>query len=181
MMKRVAIVGSGGAGKSTLARELGEITGLPVFYLDRFLYKNGWVMIDPEEEVRLLTGIIHGEEWIIDGNFGRTTPARFAAADTIIFLDLPVLLCTWRIVHRAIGGMSSGDARPDMADGCVEDGDWEFIKWVWNFPRESRPTILKRIEAHGQGAMIHHLRSRRAVRHFLDGVRSGKRAIFSEG
>jgi adenylate kinase family enzyme len=172
-MKRVAIVGSGGAGKSTLARELGDMTGLPVFHLDRFMYEDGWVMIGPQEEERILTGIIDREQWIIDGNFGRTTPARFAAADTIIFLDLPVLLCTWRNILRAIEGMSSGNARPDMADGCVEDGDWEFIKWVWNFPRDSRPTILKRIEAHGRGAAIHHLQSKRAVRNFLDRVRSG--------
>jgi adenylate kinase family enzyme len=174
-MKRVAIVGSGGAGKSTLARELGAMTGLPVFHLDRFMWKNGWVMTGPEEEERILTRIIDGEQWIIDGNYGRTTPARFAAADTIIFLDLPAPLCTWRIIHRAIEGLSNGASRPDMADGCVEEGDWEFIKWVWNFPRDSRPTILKRIEAHGRGAVIHHLRSKRAVRDFLDRVRSDER------
>jgi adenylate kinase family enzyme len=171
MMHRVAIVGSGGAGKSTLARALGAVTGLPVYHLDRFILKNGWEMVQAEEEERILQGILASERWIIDGNYGRTAPARFAVADTIIFLDLPAVLCTWRIIRRAIEGVSSGSARPDVADGCIEEGDWEFIKWVWNFPRDSRPTILKRIEAYGQGAVIHHLQSKRAVRNFFSTVR----------
>ena len=42
-MERVMIIGCGGAGKSTLARQLGEVTGLPVVHLDKLFWKSGWV------------------------------------------------------------------------------------------------------------------------------------------
>ena len=40
-MERVMIIGCGGAGKSTLARKLGEKTGLPVVHLDQIYWEPG--------------------------------------------------------------------------------------------------------------------------------------------
>lgn len=124
-------------------------------------------MSSDEEEDRILTKLMAGDRWIIDGNYGRTMPARFAAADTIIFLDLPRWLCIFRIIRRAIDGMCQGQARPDIADGCIEEGDWEFIRWVWNFPRDSRPAVLERIQRHASHAAVHQPRSPRQVKRLL--------------
>src|SRR5689334_714271 len=88
-MQRIAIVGSGGAGKSTFARTLGNILHLPVHHLDTIMWKRGWVMTADDEEDRILAELTARPTWIIDGNYGRTMPARFVAADTIILLDLP--------------------------------------------------------------------------------------------
>jgi adenylate kinase family enzyme len=166
-MMRIAVVGSGGAGKSTFARELGHATGLPVHHLDRCMWKSGWIMASDDEEDRILAELVAGDRWIIDGNYGRTMPARLIAADTIVFLDLPRWLCTLRIIRRAIDGMRQGQARPDMADGCIEQGDWEFIKWVWNFPRDSRPAVLDRVQRHARQAVVHQPRSPRQAKRLL--------------
>jgi adenylate kinase family enzyme len=166
-MNRVAVIGSGGAGKSTLARQLGEFTGLPVYHLDCFMWKPGWVMRDNAEEEVILTELARRPRWIIDGNYGRTMPLRFAAADTIIFLDLSRWVCTWRVVQRAIDGMSQRNERPDITPGCDEEGDWEFFKWVWNFPNDGRDVLLNRVDEHGRHATFHHLRTQADVRDFL--------------
>ncbi len=55
-VERVAVVGSGGAGKSTFARDLGRRTGIPVIHLDQHHWKPGWVETPPEDWRRLQYG-----------------------------------------------------------------------------------------------------------------------------
>jgi len=101
-MERIAVVGCGGAGKSTFARDLGERTGIPVIYLDRHYWKPGWVATAPAEWRALQSGLIAGGSWIIDGNYGGTFDVRFACADTVIVLALPRWLCFTRVLWRAV-------------------------------------------------------------------------------
>jgi adenylate kinase family enzyme len=69
-VQRVAVVGSGGSGKSTLADRLGELTGLPVTHLDRLYWQPGWVATDDDRWRQLQAGLVAGERWIVDGNYG---------------------------------------------------------------------------------------------------------------
>lgn len=153
-MKRVTIIGCGGAGKSTLARQLGQLTQLPVAYLDAVLWQPGWVMIDRATELVLQKQLIDQPEWIIDGNYGSMMDQRFAAADTLIFLDFPRWLCLWRIIKRM--ARYSGRVRPDMAPGCPERWNWEFIHWIWTFRQTQRGQILAKLDqyAHGRTVLI---------------------------
>jgi len=96
-MKKIAIIGSPGAGKSTFARRIGEITGIEVFYLDQLFWKPGWVKTPRPEWIELQQRIVKGESWIIDGNYGATMDIRIQAADTVIFLDFPRRVCLWRL------------------------------------------------------------------------------------
>ena len=91
-MKRVLIIGSGGAGKSTLARQMGEISGLPVIHLDAEHWRPGWIEPSKDEWAARVDELTRGESWIMDGNYGGTMSQRIAAADTILFLDLPSAL-----------------------------------------------------------------------------------------
>ena len=167
-MKRVIVIGSGGAGKSTFSRELGEITGLPVVHLDKLHWKPNWTGTPKDEWEEVVHREIEKPEWIMDGNFGGTREMRMRAADTIIMLDLPRRVCMYRILKRTI--VYRKKTRPDMAEGCAERFDWEFITWVWNYRRDSRKRAFKELESQA-GKSIVILRTRREVTKFLEAMR----------
>ena len=167
-MKRVLVIGSGGAGKSTFARRLGERLGLPVIHLDRVYWHAGWVESPKDEWLRKVEEMCAGEAWVMDGNYSGTLEVRLEACDTIIFLDLPRTLCVWRVLKRSFTAKRSG--RPDMAEGCREKLDWEYLKflaWVWNYSERSRPKVLKRIEEHARDKQVITLRSSAEVEKFF--------------
>lgn len=165
-MKRVLVIGSGGAGKSTFARRLGSSLRLPVVHLDAHYWNPGWVEPDPQSWSAAMDQLLLAERWIIDGNYSGTLPARLAACDTVVFLDLPRWLCLWRVVNRAL--RYRGETRPDMAAGCPEQLTWAFLRWVWGFPTRSRPKVLELLASQAGGRRVIHLRSARAVGRFLD-------------
>lgn len=164
-MKRILIIGSSGAGKSTLARRLGEKSGIEVIHLDVLFWKPDWVESDRDEWLGKLEKALKGDSWIIDGNFGSTLEMRIRAADTVIFLDFPRLLCVYRILKRVV--RYRGEKRPDMAEGCREKFDWEFTRWVWNFPERTRPKVLAALEKFQSEKTIIRLRSTRDVEDFF--------------
>jgi shikimate 5-dehydrogenase len=47
-VRRVVVVGAGGAGKSVFAARLGEATGLPVVELDKIFWRPGLLAIDDQ-------------------------------------------------------------------------------------------------------------------------------------
>jgi adenylate kinase family enzyme len=148
MMQKVAIVGSSGAGKSTLAVNLGKKLNLPVIHLDAYYWQSGWQKTDAEEWLQIQENLIKQNCWIIDGNYGKTIGIRFAAADTIIWLDFNRYLCLWRICKRYLKYPSK--TRPDMAANCPERLNLEFMQYVWNFPQIHRPKIRNKLAQYQQ-------------------------------
>ncbi len=146
-MRRVMIIGGAGSGKSTIARLLGARSGLPVHHLDALFWKPGWVQSNREEFSARLRALYQGERWIIEGNYSATWPERSAAADTLIFLDVPTALRLWRIGRRVLG--SYGRVRPDMAAGCPEQVDWAFFRWAANYGRRERQQAVALLEEAG--------------------------------
>ncbi|SDI63997.1 Adenylate kinase [Pseudomonas delhiensis] len=165
-MQRILIIGSGGSGKSTLSAALGQRLALPVIHMDALYWQPGWVEpAKPDWQARV-EALCLGERWVMDGNYSGTLAQRLAACDTVIFLDLPPLLCLWRALRR--GFRYRGQVRPDMAEGCPEQlPDPAFLSWIWNYPTRSRPKVMALLDAHRQGRRIVHLRSRREVGEFL--------------
>ncbi len=88
-MNRIMVIGSGGAGKSTLSRQLGEILSIDVIHLDQFYWKSGWVGTEMAEFREETEKIIRNTSWVIDGNYSPTLSSRLTYADTVIYLDFP--------------------------------------------------------------------------------------------
>ena len=163
-MERILIIGCGGAGKSTLARQLGEKLDLPVVHLDKLFWHPGWVESSKEEIDGKILSELHKPQWILDGNYNRTLPKRMQYCDTIIYLDFSRLACLLGVLKRVI--TNHGKVRPDMGDGCPERFDLEFLKWVWNFNQEKREKYYRLLnEAEGKQTIV--LKNRRMVRRFL--------------
>jgi adenylate kinase family enzyme len=84
----------------------------------------------------------------------------------VVFLDLPRLLCLWRVVMRAVRYV--GRTRPDMPPGCRERLSWEFVQWVWQYPKLRRGPILEKLAALRGEKNVVILTTPAAVREFLD-------------
>ena len=161
------VIGSPGAGKSTVAAALARLTGLPLIHLDREYWRAGWVEPDKAEWEAQVRELAAGPRWVMDGNYGGTLPLRLERADTVIDLDLPRWQCVLGIVRRAIA--HRGRTRGDMAPGCPERLEWEFLDYTIRFPSGGRLRIEESLRSFG-GRRIR-LHSRREVRSFLDALR----------
>jgi adenylate kinase family enzyme len=139
-MQRVVIMGPPGSGKSTLARQLGALCGLPVFHLDQAFWRPGWVEAAPDAfraEVERLAGL---PAWIIEGNYTDTLAPRLAAADTLIYLDVPTSVSTMRVIKRLLTNFRR--VRRDAAPGCPERLDLSFLRFTWSWNRLRRARNL---------------------------------------
>ena len=166
-MERIVIIGCGGAGKSTLARQLGEKLDIPVVHLDKLFWRQGWVQVSKEEFDKLHREALAREKWIMDGNFDRTMAERITRSDTVIYLDFSRFACLMGVLKRVF--TTYGKVRPDMGEGCPERIDWDFLKWVWDFNKNKREKNYRLLnEAEGKETIV--LKNRRAVKKFLEQV-----------
>lgn len=178
VMRRVLIIGSGGAGKSTLANRLGALLKIEVLHLDKLYWQAGWVEPSKAEWLKRVEELIRRDSWIMDGNYGGTLDVRLSACDTVIFLDLPRTLCLWRIVKRAIVYRNS--SRPDMAAGCNERLTLEFALWVWNYSKRTKPKVLRMLESKQDTKRVLRLLSQAEVERFLAEVESSTLRLNSQ-
>ena len=163
IMQRVAVVGSGGAGKSTFARALGVSTGLPVIHLDEHYWKPGWVEPSRVEWRIIQEARLTGDRWIVDGNYGSTLDVRLSRVDTVIILARRPSVCVAQELRRQL----SNRGRAVQAPGCPERIDPKFLRWIWRYPRDSRPRLDAAIHDHGQHARVIELASRKDIDEFL--------------
>ena len=165
-MERVMIIGCGGAGKSTLARRLGERTGLPVVHLDRIFWSPGnWEHLERGEFDVRLAAELEKPRWILDGNYDRTMELRLGRADTVIYLDFARWRCLTGWLGRVIRNW--GHARADMAQGCNEWFNPEMAAFIWNFNRKNRKKYHEMLR-NTEGVQVIILKNRWEVRRFLE-------------
>ncbi len=127
---KIAILGFSGCGKSTLAQKLGEKYDIPVLHLDRVQFAANWVEREQEDKLRDVAAFLDSHDsWVMDGNYSNLLQERrLEEADRIIMLELNRFVCLWRVLKRWF--TYGGSSRPDMAEGCKEKVDWEFLRWV---------------------------------------------------
>lgn len=103
-MRRVWVIGISGSGKTTLAAELAHRLGVPHIELDAMHHGPDWAEPELEQFRADVAAVIAGECWVVDGGyqrkFGTMVPA---AADTLIWLDLPLHVSMLRTARRSLG------------------------------------------------------------------------------
>jgi adenylate kinase family enzyme len=145
-VQRVAVIGCGGAGKSTLAGQIGQRLNLPVVHLGEYYWQPGWRPTDPAAR-QAKEQLIAADSWIIDGNYLSTLELRVSVADTVVLLDLPAWRCAWRATWRVLIGRDAANT----AAGCPERLDrrhLRFLRYIWRFPQTARPRLLHRLAQH---------------------------------
>jgi adenylate kinase family enzyme len=164
-MKKIFVIGSGGAGKSTFAQRLGRILKLEVIHLDAHYWSSGWVEMPKDKWRTRVEELLKRDSWIIDGNYGGTLDIRLAACDGVIFLDVPRLTCLGRVLKRV--ALYRKESRPDMAAGCPEKVNLEFIKYIWDYPRKRRRAVVEKLKSYSQTKAVTILRSQAEIESFL--------------
>ena len=127
---KIALVGYSGSGKSTTARILGEKYNIPVLHLDTVYWRENWQPRPAEESLAIVQQFMaENENWVIDGNYKALCQRqRLEQADKILFFDFNRLTCLYRAFLRWV--KYRGKSRPDIAAGCNEKLDFEFVKWI---------------------------------------------------
>ena len=139
-MKKVIIIGCPGSGKSTFARRLCNITGIPLYHLDMMYWNADRTTVEKKVFLERLQNSMSNPEWIIDGNYQSTMEMRIKECDTVFFLDYPSDVCLSGISER------KGKKRSDMPWIENDNTDEEFIDFVKRYNSESRPDVIKLLE-----------------------------------
>jgi len=158
-------MGSAGSGKSTLAKKLSKHTGIEAIHLDREFWKPGWVMTEKPDQIILHNEFMKRETWIIDGNYNASLETRVKLADLIIFLDTPFHTCFYRIISRSF--RYRGKTREDMAPGCEEKIDKEFLLYVVNYHLKKKYKDLEKLSKFAGSTKILTLKNLQEVDVFL--------------
>lgn len=170
-VKKIMIIGCGGAGKSTLARKLHQLTGLPLIHMDQYFWGPNWEEPDREVWTRTVDDQSDQPAWIMDGNYGGTMDIRLQKADMIIFMDRSRWLCLYRVLKR--NWQYRGRSRPDITEGCVERLTWEFIRYVFHYNDTRRPGILEKLKQYTPEKQVYILQTNKQIKDFLQKIAQG--------
>ena len=167
-MKKVAIFGNAGGGKSTLAKRLADLTQLPLYSLDMMLFRAGWGEISHEEVEKVCADLLRQDKWIIDC----CTCADFAwqQADTLIYIDLPLITHYWWVTKRLIKGLfvtPLGWPERSPLWRCSMNS----YRYLLVFHRQEIPKYRQLVADAAASKRIHHLKSSAEMRAFLGSIK----------
>ena len=170
-MKRVAVFGNSGGGKSTLARRLAELTGLPLHQLDKIQYRASGGEVPHEEYLKAHADMLDQNEWIIDG-FGSVASAweRFSKADTLVYIDLPLVTHHWWVTKRLVLGLFvTPEGWP--INSPIWSSTMASYRVLWLCHRKMTPKYRQLVKNMSASKRVHHVKSPAEMKAFLDAIR----------
>ncbi len=168
VMKRVALIGCGGSGKTFLSKQLADLVKVPVTHLDAVYYDDEWNTLSKEKFAAVQEELVAASTWVIEGNYAGTMAIRLRAADTVIFLDIPPAACLWGIAQRRL---RHGGGQND-ATGVYDRISWNFVRYVWGYRKTMAPRVRALVQEHASDATVHVVTSRRRARVLLDRLKA---------
>ena len=169
-MERVAVFGNAGGGKSTLARRLADLTRLPLHVVDMIQFKAGGEAVPHDEYLKIHADLIRRDAWIIDG-FGCVVSAweRFAAADTLIYIDLPLPIHYRWVTKRFIEGFfASPKGWPENSP--LWSSTLSSYRVIPRCHRYLTPRYRQLVVDAAASKRVHHLRSPVEIEAFLAAI-----------
>jgi adenylate kinase family enzyme len=166
-MKKVAVFGNAGGGKSTLSKKLSEITGLPLHILDKIQYQPGGIEVSQEDYRRIHEQILATDQWIIDG-FGcmETLWRRLNAADTLVFVDLPLFVHFGWVTKRLVTGyFKPPEGWPERSP--LLKSSLSSYRVLWRCHKYLTPRYREYIQQAQSTKQVYHIRSAQQISHFL--------------
>ncbi|GIG35762.1 toxin [Cellulomonas pakistanensis] len=170
--RRVRVVGTSGAGKTTFARALARRLGVPHRELDAVFWGPGWQLRDRDEAQGVLRAFLAGSPggWVVDGNWNSRRGALGDDADVVVWLDFPRPLVMARVVRRTVG---RGLLRRELWHGNREqlrslvrrDPEENIVLWAWTSFARTREAYTA--EAARGTVPVVRLRSPRQARRWL--------------
>lgn len=169
-MKKVAVFGNAGGGKSTLSKKLAAMTGLPLYSLDKIKYQAGGTEVPPEDYQRLHQDLIATDRWIIDG-FGsiETVWLRLEQADSLIFVDLPIHRHVWWVTKRLLTGyFKPPEGWPDGSP--IFKSSLNSYRALWLCHKYLTPKYREYVEQAQKTKRVYHLRSTAQIAQFFASI-----------
>jgi len=176
-MRKVAVFGNAGGGKSTLARRLAEVTGLSLYPLDTIQFRAGGGKVPHEEYLKIHTNLVSRDQWIIDG-YGCVASAweRFAAADTLVYIDLPLVTHYRWVTKRLVKGLfQNPEGWPENSP--VWTSTLDSYRVVWRCHRRLTPRYRQLVADASSSKRVHHLKSPAEMKAFLRAVEQEHRRM----
>ena len=169
-MKRVAVFGNAAGGKSTLARRVADLTRLPLYPLDTIQYKRGGGKVPHEEYLKAHADLLTRDRWVIDG-FGCVPSSweRFAAADTLIYIDLPRFTHYRWVTKRLVKGIFvNPEGWPEKSP--IWSSTMDSYKVLWRCHRGLTPRYRKLVADAAASKRVHHIKSRAGISALVDAI-----------
>ena len=170
-MKKVAVFGNAGGGKSTLAKRLADLTRLPLYPLDMIQYRAGGGEVPYEEYLKAHADLLRQDEWIIDG-FGCVASAweRFSKADTLVYIDLPLITHHWWVTKRLIKGLFvTPEGWPENSP--MWRSTMSSYRVLWLCHREMTPRYRQLVADVAASKRVHHVKSPAEMTAFLNAIK----------
>jgi adenylate kinase family enzyme len=169
-MKKVAVFGNAGGGKSTLSKKLSEMTGLPLYTLDKIQYQAGGIKVPSEDYQRAHQTILDTDRWIIDG-FGclETVWLRLNEAESLVFVDLPLSVHFWWVTKRFLSGyFNPPEGWPEQSP--ILESSMNSYRTLWLCHTYMTPRYREYIKQVESTKRVYHIRSTAQISQFLASI-----------